>query len=204
MTKLEQKTSASHAIYLLEQAVEPLMDAINAAQSDDVGVADPVIEEYARFRKAAAAAIHELARARWGGSKNISETKTKVQAEMTRRFGELLPARLLKVAGYNETHEMLYAYLSRSAGKSVAGSDLKMITGEQANTERRIRDLRDLGYSISVYMSSGEAYYTLESTTPDLASATAAQLRHSIKGDKTLSASLARDYETIVSGSGSR
>jgi hypothetical protein len=62
-----------------------------------------------------------------------------------------------------------------------------VLTADQIHTERRVRDLRDLGFQVEWKKVSDDDQYVLVSTEPDLDAAAALQARKNIKDDKKLS-----------------
>lgn len=88
-----------------------------------------------------------------------------------KRAHDLSPDRALKelkVRGHRGLHGILLHYLSLHIGEPVKGSTLRILAGDQVHTERRIRELRDLGYDIGISTVAGESTYCLTSSVQDL------------------------------------
>lgn len=76
--------------------------------------------------------------------------------------------RELKVKGHRGLHGILLHYLSLHIGEPVKGATLRILAGDQVHTERRIRELRDLGFDIGISTVAGESTYCLTSSSQDL------------------------------------
>jgi hypothetical protein len=104
-----------------------------------------------------------------------------------------LPAKYLKVRGFGKSHARLVAYLVRSSGNEVSASELRMLTGDAVHTERRARELRDLGFELEAKHTGGTDVYLLRSAEPDVAAGAAIQVAQNIRGDRSLSQAQAAD-----------
>src|SRR5205085_10090308 len=83
-------------------------------------------------------------------------------------------------------HALLLEYLISHAGQPVAASRLRLLVGDQVHTERRLRELRDLGFGLTWRRVAGESQYLLAATAPDLDHAARSQLALNIRADKQL------------------
>ena len=108
---------------------------------------------------------------------------------MQQLYKGLLPDEYLIARGYTGAHPVIFEYLLQHVGHPVSGSRLRVLTGDQVHTERRVRELRDLGFSVEWKKVYDEDQYMLLSNTPDLDAAARSQLQHNIKNDRSLSAS---------------
>jgi len=97
-----------------------------------------------------------------------------------------LPGRYLKVRRFGKSHARLLAYLCRSAGSEVSGAELRMLTGDAIHTERRARELRDLGFTLEARHTGGADMYILHSPEPDTAAGAAIQAAKNIREDKSV------------------
>ena len=73
------------------------------------------------------------------------------------------------------------------AGEPVSANELRMLTGDAVHTERRARELRDLGYQLTAKHVAGSDVYVLESPEPDLGAAAAYLVRKNITEDRGIS-----------------
>jgi hypothetical protein len=92
-------------------------------------------------------------------------------------FQGRVDSQFLKVRGYTSPHPDLYALLAARAGRPVPGWRLRVLTGDKIHTERRTRELRDLGLDIEVAEAQMESTYTLRSLDADFNFGAAFQLR---------------------------
>jgi hypothetical protein len=96
------------------------------------------------------------------------EGRAEISAEMKRRYAGKVPDAYLAVPYKSRVNELLFCLLHQGIGEEVPGSLLRTVTADSIHTERRIRELRELGFSIVSSESEGIDFYKLESVTPDL------------------------------------
>ncbi|MER7795475.1 hypothetical protein [Streptomyces sp. NPDC097640] len=87
--------------------------------------------------------------------------------EVTRRYGGNIPERYLKVPYASRTHEELFSVLLQRQGKSVPAPLLRTVTADSVHTERRTRELRELGFDIDANKENGADVYILRSLELD-------------------------------------
>ena len=116
----------------------------------------------------------------------LEGVKKDIEQQMREGYPRL-PAKYLKVRGFGKSHARLVAYLVRSAGNEVSASELRMLTGDAVHTERRARELRDLGFALEAKHTGGTDVYLLRSAEPDVAAGAAIQVAQNIRGDRSLS-----------------
>src|SRR5207247_1102148 len=92
-----------------------------------------------------------------------------------------------RIRGYTSPHRDLFAYLSMRVGESVPAAMLRVLTGDAVHTERRARELRDLGLDVEAARSGGADAYVLRSVQPSLDEGSWNIVRLNIQGDRTLS-----------------
>ena len=68
----------------------------------------------------------------------------------------------------------------------MSADELRLLTGDAVHTERRARELRDLGLQIETFSSGGLSIYVLKNGTPDLAAGARATAARNIRNDKAL------------------
>lgn len=93
--------------------------------------------------------------------------RAEIGAEMSRRYAGKVPDAYLVVPYKSRVNEALFCVLHREIGDEVPGSLLRTVTADSVHTERRIRELRELGFSIASSESEGIDFYRLDSVAPD-------------------------------------
>ena len=158
---------------------------IQAGQPD----VDRLIDAYLEVRKTLASEFRQLANATWQNAPaELANVKAAISEEMLTRFGQVAPERLLRIRGYGWTHAVALAYLRTYVRHPVPSSRIRVLVGDQIHTERRVRDLRDLGFDISWKKVGGEDQYVLADELPDLGRAAKLQLALNLGKDRTLPA----------------
>ncbi len=117
----------------------------------------------------------------------LETTRERIEKRMVELFGTRIPDRYKVVHGYKSVQPILLQYLAQHAGTPVRSSKIRVLTADQIHTERRVRDLRDLGFNVEWKKVSDEDQYILLSAEPDLDAAALLQVRKNIQGDKKLS-----------------
>lgn len=123
------------------------------------------------------------------GDTLLETTRKRIEQRMSQIYDDRIPAKYKAVRGYTSVQPILLQYLSQHAGNPVRSSKLRILTGDQIHTERRVRDLRELGFDVEWKKVSDEDQYILASAEPDLDRAAAAQVRKNIREDKRLTKS---------------
>jgi hypothetical protein len=93
--------------------------------------------------------------------------RAEIGAEMRRRYAGQVPDAYMAVPYKSRVNEALFCVLHRGIGEEVPGSLLRTVTADSVHTERRIRELRELGFSIASSESEGIDFYKLEFIAPD-------------------------------------
>lgn len=94
-----------------------------------------------------------------------------VRPRVLERMRELYPTDdpdSLKVKRYGWTHRACLELLAQNVGKWVSGARLRIVLRDQVHAERRMRELRELGFQIENRQKEGRSYYELLSLEPDL------------------------------------
>ncbi len=154
-----------------------------------LGERDPdearLIAAYLEAKRALARAFEALGQERYRGDVSLGHIKREIEQYMVTTYRGL-PAKYLVVRGFGRSHELLAAHLTARVGVEVSAAELRILTGDAIHTERRTRELRDLGLALDARVSGGINMYVLQSTTVDLARAAAVQVAKNIRGDKSL------------------
>lgn len=84
------------------------------------------------------------------------------------RFGDLVPRSYLTVPYGSRVHEKLFQILLQRFDEEVPAGLLRIPTRDSVHSERRLRELRELGLDIAPSSSSGVDTYRLRSLDLDL------------------------------------
>ncbi len=128
-------------------------------------------------------AQHHLLR----GDSLLEITRKRIEERIAEVYGDRIPGKYKAVRGYTSVQPILLQYLSQHVGNPVRSSKLRVLTADQTHTERRVRDLRELGFDVEWKKVSDDDQYVLASIEPDLDKAAAQQVRKNIREDKKLS-----------------
>jgi hypothetical protein len=120
------------------------------------------------------------------GDSLLETTRQRIEERMGKVFGGRIPEKYLVVHGYTSVQPILLQYLAQHVGNPVRSSKLRILTADQIHTERRVRDLRDLGFQVEWKKVADDDQYVLKSVEPDLDAASSSQVRKNIKDDKKL------------------
>jgi hypothetical protein len=116
----------------------------------------------------------------------LETARKRIEERMIELLRGRIPDKYLVVHGYTSVQPILLQYLAQHVGEPVRSSKLRILTGDQIHTERRVRDLRDLGFEVEWKNVADEDQYVLKSVEPDLDAAAILQVRKNIREDKKL------------------
>jgi hypothetical protein len=180
--------STAGALQAIDASLDYLSKIVSAQKNSSRPDFDRLLIAYVETRRELAKNFRELARSvLLRASERMNETRAEIATHMRSQFAGVVPDRLLQVRGYATVHALLLEYLASHRGKPVAASRLRVLVGDQVHTERRVRELRDLGFAVTWKRVAGEDQYVLDSTDPDLDQAARSQLALNIRADKQLS-----------------
>jgi hypothetical protein len=144
---------------------------VSFLETDSVagGSMDEVIDRYLDFKSISARAMRELTdavleREDWA----LDGVIQRLEAELRSQLAGVVPLDIVVLKRYGHTHRKLYEYLWQHRGRSVTAARLRVLTGDQVHTERRVRELRDIGLRIDAVRRSGQNVYELTDDTFDL------------------------------------
>lgn len=120
------------------------------------------------------------------GDSLLETTRKRIEQRMAEIYDDRIPAKYKAVHGYTSVQPIILQYLAQHAGNPVRSSKLRVLTADQIHTERRVRDLRELGFDVEWKKVSDDDQYMLASAEPDLDRAAALQVRKNIREDKKL------------------
>ncbi|MFJ8627854.1 hypothetical protein ACIRD3_34150 [Kitasatospora sp. NPDC093550] len=95
------------------------------------------------------------------------DLRAQLAERMAEEYGERIPERYLTVPYGSRTHEQLFSMLLRRLGQPVSAALLRVVTRDSVHTERRTRELRELGLDIATSHEGGSEVYTLRSLELD-------------------------------------
>lgn len=166
-------------------ASERFNNRLDVAHSFDESLAF----EYQVAKQAFASTFQKLALAQLDlDSFKLDDLKKSLAEHMAGLFGGLVDSSLLRVTGYTSPHPLVYALLAENVGQPLPGWRLRILTADAIHTERRTRELRDMGLDIAITGNTDAQNYTLNSVTPDWTYGAAYQLRKNARDNKRLDA----------------
>jgi hypothetical protein len=187
--------STAGALQAIDESLGYLSRIVSAQKNSPRPDFDRLLIAYVETRRQLAKSFGELASSVLvKATGRINDTRQEIEARMRSQFAGLTPERLLQVHGYATVHALLLEYLISHIGQPVPTSRLRLLVGDQVHTERRLRELRDLGFGLTWKRVAGEDQYVLVNPKPDLDHAARSQLALNIRADKQLS----RDARTTL------
>jgi len=176
------------ALLRISEALGSLASSVEDALAGRIRIPD-LVKRYAATRQLLNRQFAEIVQqAMPRSSQVIEQTRTKVSDRMSQLFGGRSVDQYLRVAAYAGVQPKLLEHLLANVGTDVAVSELRLLTGDQVHTERRLRELRDLGFEVTWTRVGDEESYRLHRLEPDLDAAARFQLEHRIKEDSSLNA----------------
>src|SRR5688572_2193185 len=171
----------------ISQAADALDDLVKLLRSgEDI---DRIVDGYLQTRRILSATFQRIVKPTLKPARPLIESaRSQVKEFMVGMFGAVIPDELLYVRAYGEIHFLLLGYLSRELGLAVPGSRLRLLSGDQVHSERRLRELRELGFRIEVVRIAGESCYRLQNLEFELERAAKTQIATNIKRATQLSA----------------
>ncbi|WP_159058589.1 hypothetical protein [Streptomyces europaeiscabiei] len=111
---------------------------------------------------------------------------SKVEQQIHSRYKETVPERLLSAPYGGRTHERLFSLLHETLSRPVPAAMLRIVTGDDVHTERRTRELRELGFDVDWHEVEGINVYELRSLDLDF-DMIPAIVRNKVRQTKSLS-----------------
>ncbi|MFD4695398.1 hypothetical protein [Streptomyces sp. NPDC058463] len=90
-----------------------------------------------------------------------------IQQEMLSRYQDVVPEVLLRTPYRGKTHEGLFSLLQENLERPVQAAMLRIVTGDNVHTERRARELRELGFDLHWHEEEEISIYELRSLELD-------------------------------------
>lgn len=91
------------------------------------------------------------------------ELYTRVQAELDMRYSQFFPEGYLKAPYGDQLHGHLFSLLQENLAEPIEAAKLRIVTADGVHTERRTRELRELGIDVDWYKEDGIDFYVLKS-----------------------------------------
>ncbi|MFF9200814.1 hypothetical protein ACF1AE_03105 [Streptomyces sp. NPDC014986] len=128
-----------------------------------------IIDTYLIAKRALAESMQALLRESLPEScPTFHDLREQLARKLSERYGELIPDKYLKVPYGSRVHEELFTILLDHQGSAVPAMMLRIISADSVHTERRMRELRELGLDINAGKAQGVDVYTLHSLEIDL------------------------------------
>ncbi|OPG04678.1 hypothetical protein B1R27_24315 [Streptomyces sp. GKU 895] len=163
-----QNQDALEAWRLLKPNTEFAVKELSLALENPDESPAALLETYLFAKRALAQSMQMLLRSQLPDScVEFYELRARIQDEMHSRFSEHVPEQYLKVPYGTKANEELFAVLHRGLGSPVDNALLRAINADDVHTERRIRELRELGLDITSTTVNGRQHYTLGSLELD-------------------------------------
>ncbi|MFJ6501876.1 hypothetical protein [Streptomyces sp. NPDC091879] len=117
----------------------------------------------------------------------------KIHEKLQMEYGGVVPAKLLKVPYGGRTHERLFTLLQEKIGQAVPAEILRITTQDAVHTERRTRELRELGLDVIWYERDEVRVYELRNLELNL-SRLPAIVRNNIRKDQYLTENEKKEF----------
>ncbi len=167
------------------RALRILSDLMEDAESEPERTLAAYLDAKARLAHAfQALALEQLS----NPEEQFHRAVAAIESQMRVSYDGVVPESLLAVRGFGTVHRQLFAYLSRRVGTAVSAGELRVITADAVHTERRVRELRDLGFDVVATHASGSDTYELKSSHPDVNQGALQLVRRNIKESRALDA----------------
>lgn len=154
----------------LKPDTEFAVKALGSALADPHASPAEILDAYLFAKRALAQSMQPLLRAQLPATcTEFYEVRARIQDEMHSKFSDVVPEQYLKVPYGTKANEELFAVLHQELGLPVDSALLRTINADDVHTERRIRELRELGLDVTTTMVNGRHHYVLDSLNIDSA-----------------------------------
>jgi hypothetical protein len=167
---------------ILQREALDAVNALGAALGAGLDL-ERVLDQYEGSRRTLTRVFQEAALAELDLDKyDLDVVHRAVTQRMGEVFGGVLPSSVLRIPGHRSSHPVLYAYLASRVGEAVPAWRIRILTADQTETTRRVRELRDLGLDVE-----GESeMFTMRSAQPDVDKGAAKIVRLVLRNDPSL------------------
>lgn len=171
-------------------SVETLVALLADTECDD----RRLVAGYLETKQSLALAFEALSVERFSDDSVLAGVKSSIVDAMRDRY-PWAPEKYRRVRNFGEAHSRLLAYLVNRAGTGVSALELRMLTRDAVHTERRARELRDLGFQLEARHASGSDVYVLVDAHPDLELGAQTLIIKNIREDRTIAR---EDAEALI------
>ncbi|MGC5015891.1 PIN-like domain-containing protein [Streptosporangium sp. DT93] len=121
---------------------------------------DELLDSYLHVKRVLASSMQALVRDQISDScPEFHALRNELSSFMISRVEGRLLDKYLKVPYGSRVHEDLFSVLYQNMGNPVSAARLRIVTGDSVHTERRTRELRELGFNIDAQkLVDGDAY----------------------------------------------
>ncbi len=178
--------SAEGALIRTAECLRYLADLIDAQLADEAPNFDHLLSSYIQTRGEMSRHFRIACRETLAPDPTrLQSVRQELEKYMARKYGEHIPSKYVRVRSYTVFHAAAYEMLVDKHPNAVGSSVLRVLSGDQVHTERRVRELRDIGILVEWRKSSGEFEYYLDSATPDLEQGATVQARARVLEDRS-------------------
>jgi hypothetical protein len=150
----------------VELAVAELLSQIQSASANSSS--QDLLDSYLFAKRLLAEAMRAFIRVDLDvRSETFHSLRAKLNEEMHNRYADRVPDAYLRVPYGSRGHEELFMILLKRMGTSVPAALLRVVTADSVHTERRTRELRELGLDVDSSSKNGVDVYTLNSLEID-------------------------------------
>ncbi|MEU6488481.1 hypothetical protein [Streptomyces sp. NPDC046887] len=139
--------------------------ALGSALEDSAESPAAILDAYLFAKRALAESMQSLLRSQLprASREAFHELRARIKEQLHSRFSGQVPEQYLAVPYGTRANEELFALLHHDMGSPVDSARLRAVNADDVHTERRIRELRELGLDISPSKVNGHQHYTLGS-----------------------------------------
>lgn len=143
--------------------------ALSTALGEPEGDPAAVLDAYLFAKRTLAQSMQFLLRSQLPEASRAAfhDVQARIREELHSRFSDRVPEQYLRVPYATTANEELFAVLHHAMGSPVSADRLRTANADDVHTERRIRELRELGLDISVETVDGDRCYVLGSLNLD-------------------------------------
>ncbi|GAA2653774.1 hypothetical protein [Nonomuraea recticatena] len=147
---------------LRPDAVQGVKDLL--AQLERNGPTQDLIDVYLYSKRILAEAMEaRMSIELGGGCETFHQLRERLAELMQEQFGGKVPEEYLGVPFGSHLHEKLFLLLLQRQGEEVPGTLIRVVAGDSVHTERRVRELRELGLDIETGKIGNVDTYKLNS-----------------------------------------
>lgn len=153
----------------LKPATVFAVDELASALADQGKSPAAIIDAYLFAKRSLARSMQELLRSQLPDSSReaFHRLREDVESELKLHFSGKVPDQYLKPLYGTKANEELFAVLHSEIGCHIDIARLRTVNGDDVHTERRIRELRELGLEITATSVNGNQHYMLHSLDLD-------------------------------------